>query len=87
MFPDSQIAKKFSSARTKTTAVVTNVLAPYFHQKLVDTMKADSFSLLFDEATDVSVVKTGCMAVHIFDQESGIVQSEFFRLIDLGKKG
>ena len=56
MFPDSNIAKKFSSARTKTTAVVTNILAPYVREKLIVAMKCKPFSLLFDEATDISVV-------------------------------
>ena len=65
-------------------STVMQVVVPYFHQNLVDAMKADSFSLLFDEATDVSVIKTACMVVCIFNQESGIVQSEFYRP---GRKG
>ena len=86
MFPDSEIAKKFSSGRTKTTALITNVLAPYARQKLINSMKCKPFSLLFDEATDISVVKSACMVIRIFDEEAGIVWSEFYKLAELGEK-
>ena len=67
MFPDSDIAKKFSSARTKTTAIVTNVLAPFLREKVVMSMKCRPFSLLFD---DIGVVKSACMVIRIFDDDS-----------------
>ena len=86
MFPDSDIAKKFSSARTKTTAIVTNVLAPFLREKVVMSMKCRPFSLLFDEATDIGVVKSACMVIRIFDDEAGAVRSEFYNLIELGEK-
>ena len=86
MFPDSNIAKNFSSARTKTTAVVTNVLAPFVHEKLIVAMKCRPFFLLFDEATDIGVVKSACMVIQIFDEEAGAVRSEFYRLAELGEK-
>ena len=86
MFPDSDIARKFASARTKTTAVVTNVLAPFVREKLIAAMKCRPFSLLFDEATDIGVVKSACMVIRIFDEEAGAVRSEFYRLAELGEK-
>ena len=33
MFPDSEIAMKFACGRTKTTAIVKEVLPPYYHAK------------------------------------------------------
>lgn len=86
LFPDSDIAKKFSSARTKTTAVVSNVLAPFVREKLIVAMKCRPFSLLFDEATDIGVVKSACMVIRLFDEEAGAVRSEIYRLAELGEK-
>ena len=34
MFPDSELAKQFSCGRTKTTAIVTQALAPHFLNKV-----------------------------------------------------
>ena len=86
MFPDSDIAKKFSSARTKTTAVVNNVLAPSLREKLIVAMRCGPFSLLFDEATDIGVENSACMVIRTFDEEAGAVRSEFYRLAELGEK-
>ena len=62
--------------------MVNNVLAPHFHEKLVTSMKDAPFSLLFDEATDVGVIKSACMVICRFDEESETVSSDFFRLIE-----
>ena len=35
MFPDSQIAKRYKSARTKTTALITNAISPELHEDVV----------------------------------------------------
>ena len=86
MFPDSDIAKRFASARTKTMAVVTNVLAPYVQEKLIVAMKCRPLSLLFEEATDIRVIKSTCMVIRIFDEEAETVCSEFYKLVELVEK-
>ena len=86
MFPDSDIVKRFLSGQTKMTAVVTNVLAPFVQEKLIVAMKSRPFSLLFDEATDIGVVKSACMVIRTFDEEAGTVRSEFYKLAELGEK-
>lgn len=50
-FHDSEIAKKFSSARTKTEAIINNVLAPHALDIVIETMKGISF---FGLSTDGS---------------------------------
>ena len=55
MFPDSEIAKKFSCARTKTTAIVKKALAPHFTQRVIESMSSSPFSLLMDESNDKTV--------------------------------
>ena len=52
MFPDSEIAKKFSCARTKTIANVKKALAPHFTQRVIESMSSGPFSLLMDESND-----------------------------------
>ena len=39
-FPDSEIAKSFHSARTKTEAIITGVLAPLSIEELLNDLKA-----------------------------------------------
>ena len=48
MFPDSEIAKKFSSGRTKTTALVKHALAPAFNENVIATCQSSPFSILCD---------------------------------------
>ena len=66
--------------------MVTNVLAPFVQEKLIVAMKSRPFSLLFDEATDIGVVKSACMVIRTFDEEAGTVRSEFYKLAELGEK-
>ena len=83
MFPDSDIAKKFSLARTKQR----HWLPMFLHrEKLIVAMRCRPFSLLFDEATDIGIVKSACMVIRTFDEETGAVRSEFYRLAELGEK-
>ena len=52
MFPDSQIAKAFRSAHTKTTCIVTGALNPYFSKPVFTACQENPFSILCDEGTD-----------------------------------
>ena len=52
MFPDSEIAKKFSSGRTKTTALVKHALAPAFNENVIATCQSSPFSVLCDGGND-----------------------------------
>ena len=48
MFPDSKIAEKFASGRTKTTAIVKYVLAPLLNYKVVEFCCTSPFTILCD---------------------------------------
>lgn len=67
--PDSKIAHKFKCKQTKATCIVTNVLAPYFHDDLVLKLKALHFSVIIDETTDVSTRKELAVAVRFYEEE------------------
>ena len=53
MFKDSQIAKKFSCARTKCAAITTEALAPYYTNKLKTKSEKSIFN---NDKTDKSCI-------------------------------
>ena len=70
MFPDS---KSFACGCTKTTAIVKEVLAPYFiHRQAVANM-SKPFSIMMDDKTDKSCI----ILVRVFDSESEDAQTHF----------
>ena len=72
MFPDTEIAKRFSCARTKTTAIVKVGLAPHFTKRVIDSMSTP-FSLLMDESND----KTDIILVRVLDPVVGECRTWF----------
>ena len=77
MFPDSTIAKKYSCARTKTTAVLNGAMAPDMILSLVDLMKAEPFSVNVDGSNDNDLLKMYPLCVRIFDINRGRVCLRF----------
>jgi hypothetical protein len=80
IFPDSQIAKKYASAATKTTCIINGALAPYFLKELIEIMTSTPFSLLVDGSNDTGLEKMNPLTVRIFDVASSTVHS---RLLDM----
>lgn len=62
-FPDSEIAKNLAMKRTKTTAIVKNVIAKTRKENLATSLKKTKFSILTDESTDLGTVKSSCVIV------------------------
>ena len=76
MFPDSKIAQSFACGRTKTTAIVKEVLAPYFiHRQAVANM-SKPFSIMMDESND-KTDKSCIILVRVFDSESEDARTHF----------
>ena len=69
LFPDSDIAGKFSSGRMKTTMIVKNALAPRLDANVVKLCQNNRFSLLTDESNDQGGEKTLVILVKVFDPE------------------
>ncbi|XP_008178157.1 uncharacterized protein LOC103307704 [Acyrthosiphon pisum] len=63
IFPVSDIAKSMSMKRTKTTAIIKNVIGTTQKNELASILKGVHFSLLTDESTDIGTVKTSCVVV------------------------
>ena len=78
MFPDSELAKKFSCARTKTTAIVKKALAPHFTQRVIEsiTMSSAPFSLMMDESND-KTDKSCIILLRLLDPQLGEVRTRF----------
>ncbi|CAH1382024.1 unnamed protein product [Tenebrio molitor] len=71
--------------RTKTTKIITNVLRKSQKEKIVEILKKRKFSLLIDESTDMSTLKSICICVRYFSGDSGKISSIFFSLIQCFK--
>jgi len=62
-FPDSKIVQGINMKRTKTSAIVKNVIGVTAKEELSDILKTRKFSILTEESTDISSVKTSCVVV------------------------
>jgi hypothetical protein len=80
MFPDSQIAKKFTCGENKIAYIVCFGLKPYFDNLLFESIKetAQYFVLMFDESHN-SVLQKKQMDIHVrfWDDHKNIVVSRY----------
>lgn len=63
IFPDSEIAKSINIKRTKTTAIVKNVIGVSQKTELATKLRKQKCSILTDESTDIGNVKTSCVDI------------------------
>lgn len=78
---DSEIAKTMACGRTKTTAVVKNVLGYHSFQTLRVHLQKSKFSLIVDESTDLSTQKHLCLVVrHVVNYN---IVDDYLALINL----
>lgn len=82
LFDDSSIAKKFSSARTKLTALVNGVIAPQSLKESVDNIKKSNFYGISTDASNHKAAKIFPFVVQFFDINEGI-QSKLMRVCSL----
>ena len=75
MFPDSEIAKQFACARTKTTAIVKEALSPYHLKTTIESM-CNPFSVLIDESND-KTDKSCIILVRVLDSTVGDIRTRF----------
>ena len=75
MFPDSEIAKKFSCLHTKTAAINNQALAPHYLAKTLHDM-SKYFSIMTDESND-KTDKSCIILVGVFDSSVGDIRTRF----------
>ncbi|XP_071504712.1 LOW QUALITY PROTEIN: zinc finger MYM-type protein 6-like [Diadema antillarum] len=85
MFPDSNIAKEYSCARTKTSHIVGH-LADCDSSNLTRAIKNAPFSIATDGSTDSEAVKLYPVLIHSFDEEMGRVVSELLELKECNER-
>ena len=76
IFPDSGVAKKFASAKTKTASIITGALAPYAQKKLLFDLGTQPFSV---DASNHNEVKLFSLVIRFFNAKAGVT----VRLLDL----
>lgn len=77
IFPDSEIAKGYASASTKTTCMINGSLAPHFKSALVTAMRTQAFSIAVDGSNDSGLEKMNPMTVRLYDVNHGKVVTQF----------
>ena len=74
---DGEVAKGYSCARTKTTAILNRAVAPAFKAQLVTTMQQKPFSIMIDGSSDTGLEKMNPITVRIFDIGRDKVDTRF----------
>ena len=77
VFPDSDIAKKYACASTKTTCIINGSLAPFFKSTLVTAMKQQAFSIAIDVLNDTGLEKMNPTTVCLYDSSEGKICTMF----------
>ena len=67
-FPDSEIGKSFHSARTKTEAIITGVLAPLSVEELLNELIVGTIFSLSSDASNHGELKIFLIMVRYFNQ-------------------
>lgn len=77
IFPDSEIAKKYASCRTKSTCIVNHSLAPHFKSLLVNAIISQPFTICIDGSNDTGTEKMNPMTIRYFSNDQGAVVTHF----------
>ncbi len=81
IFPDSKIASKYSSGRTKTTAILNESLAPHCHNFIVKHCKDHPYSVSTDGSNDTGIQKMNPVSIRLFDiNTSKTVSNHFYNM-------
>ena len=77
IFSDSEIAKNYSSRRTKTACIINGAVVPFFQQNFVEHTKKNLFSFAIDGSSDNDIEKMNPLTVQLFDVNCGNVGTQF----------
>ncbi|GFO10721.1 peptidase m20 domain-containing protein 2 [Plakobranchus ocellatus] len=77
MFPDVPIIQKFSCGYTKSSYMMSFGIAPYLRNVLVEQMRDEPFSLMFDESLNKSLTQKQ-LDIHVRFWCGDVVESRYF---------
>ncbi|KAK1901966.1 putative protein kinase UbiB [Dissostichus eleginoides] len=81
-FPDSDTAKKFSSARTKTEAIVNGVIAPHSIDVAHEALKEIQYCGVSTDGSNHGAVKIFPIIIQYFDWKRGGMQTKLIEVKD-----
>lgn len=79
-FPDSDVAKAYQSARTKTACILNYAVAPELKRTLVSAMQLQPYSLSTDASSDTGLSKMNPLTVRIYDINRNVITQQFLDL-------
>ncbi|XP_067625875.1 E3 SUMO-protein ligase KIAA1586-like [Eurosta solidaginis] len=82
-FLDRSIASNLQLGRTKCSALITNVLSPYFTKNLLEDIGSAQFSLIIDESTDSATNKQLGIVIRYYSASTKRFINTFLRLVEL----
>lgn len=82
-FKDSDVSKNISIGRTKSTAIIKNVIGESQLQHICELMSSNAFSLCIDESTDITNKKLMCLVSRVCVNFT--VYDFFFGLVEVDK--
>ncbi len=69
--------------RTKTSRLIQKILSPYFQQVLRSDLQDALFSIMVDEATDISVTKLLGISIKYFSKSKNDIVSTFLQVVEV----
>ena len=80
MFPDSEIAKKYGCAATKTAAIINYAIAPSLCSPLIEHLQQNPFSLAIDGSSDTGTENMYPLVVRVYNEKTGEICSRFWHM-------
>lgn len=80
---DSDIMKKISINRSKSTEIVKNILKPAQIARIKSILKSQRFSVIIDESTDVTTTHSFCIIVRYYDYSSQCVRKSLWDMVEI----
>ena len=77
VFPDSKVAVKYHSAKTKAMCMLNLAIAPALKKDLVENMKVHPFSVSIDGSNDNALDKMNPMTIRIYDVNHSKIVVQF----------
>lgn len=76
VFQDSEVARAYGCARTKSMCILNGALAPYYKTSLVRHMVSSPYCIAMDGSNDTGLSKMNPMTVRFFNKETGMVATQ-----------
>ena len=80
MFLDSEIAKKYECAATKTAPIINYAIAPSLRSPLIEHLQQNPFSLAIDGSSDTGTENMYPLVVRVYNEKTREICSRFWHM-------